>query len=200
MDRQLLVKLLVVISFISTLLICSLALADIVLSWGEAELESGIKGPYNLTPLQGQHGVGGNLVQLIRDTLKDGPDPIAWDDVEKKWIPSGDDFLIDATYIGYGSFFPDAGLFNVLSETYGDLAVGDGVFVRAFNGDYPSGSDATHYGNSPLTFEISTDFPNVNEFTDAGGFYTNNPVPEPALMMILLPGLALLIYLTKRKG
>jgi hypothetical protein len=155
------------------------------------------------TPLAGTRAFGpvnlsnGALIQLWK-AVGDIDDPIAGNITDTNW--KVDDVLLDQIHAGYG-VGPPGGAANGMFSRTTDVAIipGDVLYVRAYNVPQAEWTQLNEAGirndlgdivSSPVT---AVDIPVTYVFD---GLKTE-PIPEPAALMLLVPGLA--VWALRRK-
>ncbi len=125
----------------------------------EAMSTTGILDTDGITFLKGNvMSSSGDLVQLIWA----GPNGLA-DEPDSLGNATGDDAILDSTFIGYGyPFNPDEGKF---CKTWTDdlITLGNVVYLRAWNNSSVLSSEPVHFGNSEL-FTLSSNDMNSHDF------------------------------------
>jgi hypothetical protein len=155
-------------------------------------------GPVNLS--------NGALIQLIKvvGTLDDpfpggAPDAAFWSGGTDftHADPAEADIILDEIHAGYGlgpPGQPAGGLWSRQSLGV-DFVVDDVLYVRAYNVPKAEFSGAAEIGISPNTW-LCTDAP-AQAIGDQFGAIQTAPVPEPATLLFLVPGLA--VWALRRK-
>lgn len=168
--------------------------------WGALEPATDFSG----VPLDGVRAFGvpdlanGALVQLIKavgevdNPLLGGvPDPIYWSSGPDYTV---DDIILDEVHAGYGLGPPGGAANGLWSRSIAvDIAVDDVLYVRALNvpKDAADGSHEIGVGAQPGDVISHTVVDVVNPQTYAFNGIVTAPVPEPASLLFLVPGLAL---------
>lgn len=123
-------------------------------------------GNYPILDENGDPLEDGDLAQLIWDQEGDGIDPPSSDG-----MPTDDDRLIAASFLGKGSFLE--GRFSENTSTT-MVGVGDFLYVRAWNG--PNPAEATHYGDTrdhtPSVWALGNDYSFTLDATSAQSWST----------------------------